>query len=368
MIEIKRLDGTTVLVLAYMSNGALVHRELGGEHYVKLPFTTEEPVTFRLGDYVVLEDFGRFELTKPYVPEYDEKTASYSYTLQLDAYYMKWKNKICRYIPSSSASETSFHLTAAIDIHLGVIVNGINALGAKDSNFLYEGQAYSFVLNNFPADEVGVAKYKQYQNTDFISALDDLATIFDCEWWVEGNIINFGKCKLDGTEVELKQDENVERMTGSESSSDYATRIIAFGADRNLPSSYRKDNSADVTQNGVVQKRLMLPLTGEHACKFGYFQDTEVSKETDAVEIVFVNEDIYPQTQCVVSKVEAYESTAEDKNTGETITKTYYRLTDGSGFAFSNDYILDGETLHLLFQSGKMNGMDFECAYNEEKK
>lgn len=368
MIEIKRLDGTTVLVLAYMSNGALVHRELGGEHYVKLPFTTEEPVTFRLGDYVVLEDFGRFELTKPYVPEYDEKTASYSYTLQLDAYYMKWKNKICRYIPSSSASETSFHLTAAIDIHLGVIVNGINALGAKDSNFLYEGQAYSFVLNNFPADEVGVAKYKQYQNTDFISALDDLATIFDCEWWVEGNIINFGKCKLDGTEVELKQDENVERMTGSESSSDYATRIIAFGADRNLPSSYRKDNSADVTQNGVVQKRLMLPLTGEHACKFGYLQDTEVSKETDAVEIVFVNEDIYPQTQCVVSKVEAYESTAEDKNTGETITKTYYRLTDGSGFAFSNDYILDGETLHLLFQSGKMNGMDFECAYNEEKK
>lgn len=368
MIEIKRLDGTTVLVLAYMSNGALVHRELGGEHYVKLPFTTEEPVTFRLGDYVVLEDFGRFELTKPYVPEYDEKTASYSYTLQLDAYYMKWKNKICRYIPSSSASETSFHLTAAIDIHLGVIVNGINALGAKDSNFLYEGQAYSFVLNNFPADEVGVAKYKQYQNTDFISALDDLATIFDCEWWVEGNIINFGKCKLDGTEVELKQDENVERMTGSESSSDYATRIIAFGADRNLPSSYRKDNSADVTQNGVVQKRLMLPLTGEHACKFGYLQDTEVSKETDAVEIVFVNEDIYPQTQCVVSKVEAYESTAEDKNTGETITKTYYRLTDGSGFAFSNDYILDGKTLHLLFQSGKMNGMDFECAYNEEKK
>lgn len=368
MIEIKRLDGTTVLVLAYMSNGALVHRELGGEHYVKLPFTTEEPVTFRLGDYVVLENFGRFELTKPYVPEYDEKTASYSYTLQLDAYYMKWKNKICRYIPSSSASETSFHLTAAIDIHLGVIVNGINALGAKDSNFLYEGQAYSFVLNNFPADEVGVAKYKQYQNTDFISALDDLATIFDCEWWVEGNIINFGKCKLDGTEVELKQDENVERMTGSESSSDYATRIIAFGADRNLPSSYRKDNSADVTQNGVVQKRLMLPLTGEHACKFGYLQDTEVSKETDAVEIVFVNEDIYPQTQCVVSKVEAYESTAEDKNTGETITKTYYRLTDGSGFAFSNDYILDGKTLHLLFQSGKMNGMDFECAYNEEKK
>ena len=368
MIEIKRLDGTAVLSLAYMPSGALVHRELGGEHYVKVPFTTEEPVTFRLGDYVVLEDFGRFELTKPYVPEYDERTASYSYTLQLDAHYMKWKNKICRYIPSSSASETSFHLTAAIDIHLGVIVKGINALGAKDSNFLYEGQPFTFALKNFPADEVGVAKYKQYQNTDFISALDDLATIFDCEWWVEGNIINFGKCKLDGTEIELKQDKNVEKMTGAESSSDYATRVIAFGADRNLPSSYRKDNSADVTQNGVVQKRLMLPLTGEHACKFGYLQDAEVSDETDAVEIVFVNDDIYPRTQCTVSKVETYESTAEDKDTGETVTKTFYRLTDGSGFAFSNDYILDGETLHILFQSGKMNGMDFECTYNEEKK
>ena len=368
MIEIKRLGGKTVLSLAYMPKGALVHRELGGEHYMKLPFTTVEPIYLHLGDYVELATFGRFELTEPYAPTYNRSTAGYDYTLQLDAHYMKWKNKIVRYMPTASASETSFHLTATIEIHLSVIVNGINALGAKDSNYLYEGETFSFLLKNFPTDKVNVAKYKLYQNTDFISALNDLANIFDCEWWVEGNIVNFGKCKLDGTEIELKQDENVEKMSGSESKNDYATRIIAFGSNRNLPSDYRKNSSADITQNGVVQKRLMLPLTGKHACPNGYLQDENLTDETSAVELVMVNEDIYPKTTCRVSRIETYTKPYSDKETGKEKTKTYYRLYDDSGFNFNTSMILKGQTLHLLFQSGKMNGMDFECAYNDDRK
>ena len=368
MIEIKRLDGTTILTLADMPEGALVHRELGGDHYCKFPFTLEEPVYLRLGDYVQLPDFGRFELVDPYSPKYDKETAGYKYELQLDAYYIKWRNKVVRYMPISSASETSFHLTATIDVHLGVIVKGINAIGDKDANFRYEGLEFKFQLFNFPADKVKSAKYKQYNNTDYISALNDLAQIFDCEWWVDGNIIFFGKCKLDGDEIDFELDVNVEEMGGSESKNDYATRIIAFGSDRNLPPDYRKNSSADITQNGVVQKRLMLPLTGEHACPNGYVQDANVYSETEAIEIVIVDDDVYPRTKCKVSKVETYTHTYDDEDTGEKVTKTYYRLYDSSGLNFSTDYILEGETLHIIFQSGKMNGMDFECHYDDKKK
>lgn len=366
MIEIKRLGGMTILTFDEVPDGALVHRELMADHYAKFVFSLAEPVYLRLGDYVELADFGRFELTEPYSPKYNSETAGYDYTLQLDAYYMKWKNKKVRYIPAANASETSFNLTAAIGVHLDVIVKGINAIGQRDANFKYNGVTnFRYELKNFPADKLNTAKHKQYQNTDFISALNDLAKIFECEWWVEANTIFFGKCKIDGEEIDFEQDENVEEMSGSQSKNEYATRIIAFGSQRNLPPDYRKNESADVTVNGVIQKRLMLPLT---RCPYGYVQDANIASETEAIEAIVVDEDIYPRTKCVVSKVETYTDTHTDEDTGEEVTRTFYRLYDGSGFIFSSDYILEGETLHILFQSGAMNGMNFECQYNDEKK
>lgn len=366
MIQVKRLSGETLITLDAVPEGALVHRELMADHYVKLPFDLDEPVYLRLGDYIELPDFGHFELIFPYAPKFDVNTGAYKYDLQLDAYYMKWKNKKCRYIPTASASETSFHLTATVATHLNVIVNGINAVGDLDSNFRYnQTTSFRFELRNFPADKVDAAKYMQYDNIDFITALNNLAALFECEWWVEANTIYFGKCQLNGEEVEFELDQNVEEMTSSESSNEFATRIIAFGSTRNLPSNYRANQSADVTVNGVVQKRLMLPAS---LCPRGYVQDSTVVNETEAVEAIVIDEDIYPHVDCVVSRIETYEKTVEDEETGETVTRTFYRLYDGSGFNFSTDMILDGETLHILFQSGAMNGMDFECHYDDTGK
>ena len=291
MIEIKRLNGNTILTLPDIPDGSIVHREIMADHYLKLSFSLDEPVYLRIGDYVNLTDFGRFELTELYSPKYNSETGGYDYTLQLDSYYIKWKNKKVRYIPTSTASETSFKLTATIGVHLDVIVKGINALGQKDLNFKYEGTTdFRYELKNFPADMVSTAKFKQYDNTDFISALNDLASIFECEWWVEDNAIFFGKCELNGQEINLELDVNVEEMVGLQSSNDYATRIIAFGSERNLPKDYRKDITADVTVNGVVQKRLMLPLS---TCPNGYVQDSNITNETEAVEAIIVNNDIY---------------------------------------------------------------------------
>lgn len=368
MIQIKRLNNTTVLTIQDVPTGSLVHRELMGDHYVSLPFSLDEPVYFHLGDYAVIPPYGRFELTEPYSPKYNRDTAGYDYTLQLDAYYMKWKNKTVRYMPTANASETSFKLTATIGIHLNVIVNGINALGGKDASFKYDGTtSFRWELMNFPEDKESSAKFKEYNNTDFISALNDLAQIFDCEWWVEENTIYFGKCNIDADAEELEIDVNIESMSGSESSATYATRIIAFGSDRNLPKNYRANQGADITQNGVVQKRLMLPLSGSHACPYGYLQDANIANETEAIEIVVIDDNVFPRTKCVVDSVETYEDTYEDKETGETVTQTFYRVYDKSGLEFSSEYILEGQTLHIKFQSGSLNGMDFECHYDDEE-
>ena len=362
MLELRRLDGTVLQTFDEVPEGTLVHREMMGEHYLKLPFTVKKPFYLRIGDYVQT-DYGKFELTKPYKPKYNTRTSGYDYDLQLDAYYMKWKNKKVRYMPEYGAKEVTFKLTANIDTHLNVVLRTVNALGAKDSNFKYNGQSYTIQYLNFAEDKRAVAKYYLYDKTDIISALDGLAELYDCEWWVEDNIIFFGKCEIGSDTIDFDIDVSVDEMTRSDSDTEYANRIYAFGSTRNLPHNY-EDVGADVTIDGVVEKRLTLPVS---LCPNGYLQDVQVRNETEAVEGVLVNEDIYPKVECVVSEVTTYDSEVENDD-GTTTTQTFYRLKDSSGFQFSEDMILEGESLHILFQSGSMNGMDFECQYNSEGK
>lgn len=395
MLQIKRYNKTrqtdeAVLSLQDIPEGAIVHRELMGDHYIKLPFSYDEPVYLNVGDWCEIVGYGRFELTEPYSPKYNTETGGYDYELQLNAHYKKWKNKICKYMPSSGGKETSFDLTASLGVHLAVIIENITTLGAKDSSFKYRVDENTLV--NFSADidaahvDSTAAKHKRYENTDIISALDDLADIYDCEWWVDDNIIRFGRLEIEGEPTPFNVDvedanaeNNVSSISSTESKKEYANRLYVFGSDRNIPKNYRPVQGADITVNGVVQKRLMLPeeLPEELPEGFevpegvilgsGYIQDGEL-EESEVVEAVMVDDDIYPRTNCHISRIETYTKTYTDEETNRQVTQTFYRLYDDSGFRFSNSIRLEREELRILFVSGSMNGMDFECIYNDKNK
>ena len=50
-------------------------------------------------------------------------------------------------------------------------------------------------------------------------------------------------------------------MSENESGETYATRVFAFGSNRNIPYGYYKGKSLD-TKSAIVQERLMLPKVG----------------------------------------------------------------------------------------------------------
>lgn len=364
---------TSTVFTTQLNAGSIVHRELMGEHYVQLNFETDTPVYFKVGDFCVLDGFGRFELVDPYSPSFNTRTGGYSYELRLDAYYMKWKNKQCKYVPTSAATETSFSLTASISVHIQVVLRCINALGAKQASYKYNGTTdYVYALTNYDADDVDAAKLITYDSLYLIDALTQIAQTFECEWWVTDNCIHFGHCETNAAAVAFTFGDNVASMSSAQSKQDYATRIYAFGSTRNLPTDYRKDDSADITRNGVIEKRLMLPLLndqGQPLCPYGYVQAANVENEEQAIEKVITFDDIYPRVQCVVDEVTTYDKPIIDEDgqdTGE--VQTFYRVTDSSGFNFSTDLILEGQTLHIQFTSGRMNGMDFECQYSDADK
>lgn len=344
MIELKDIQGK-VIYTAEINRGANRKFQLMKEDYITLPFSLENPVDFGLGCYVEI-DGGIFEVTTIQKPTLNNSTGGYDYQLRLDAYYWKWKNKIFKFTPEVGGQEASWSLTASLDVHLGIFLRNLKALG-----YTYRGSEFEFSID-VTVENKAVAL--TYDNTNMIDALSSMAESFECEWWVTDNVIHFGRCEY-GTPVDFEIGNNVVEMTRYESQSSYATRLYVFGSTRNIPSNYRQTDES-VVVNGVVQRRLMLPIG--ITCIDAY----EGMNEEEAIEEVVILDDIYPKTDGKVSSVTTYDDTVENED-GTKSTETFYRFTD-NGITFSSDYILEGEELKVKFTSGSLNGMEFGLAFN----
>lgn len=227
--------------------------KLMGDDYVTLKFSVATPIYFKLGDYVDIQGFGRFELVKPYQPTYNRNTKGYDYELRLDAQHMKWRNKIMRYLPQIGGAECAWSLTATADVHLEQVLENIKALATEtlmngdkviNQQYLYNGTTqWAVVIDN---SIEASAKTISYDSTNIIDALTAIAEAFECEWWLDGNIIHLGKCEDTNEYIDLEIGKNVAEMSRSDSSEDYVTRILAFGSDRNISPRYRKDLIFDV--------------------------------------------------------------------------------------------------------------------------
>lgn len=376
-----------------VTQDALVHYELMQSHYCKLSFKLSKPIYFLLGDFIDTP-YGRFELID-LTKAKDNDTIGYSYEIQFDAYYRKFKNKILKYRPNTGSQEATFSLTSKISTHVEVIMKSLAYYAKLDKSYLYdpkfegEGTDYTYVID--ASVDANAAKLITYSNTSMLDAIANIAQTFECEWWFEGNILHFGTCENTNAIVDFRLNDNIVSMSSSQSQSTYANRVYAFGAARNLPSGYKNDADADITKDGVVEKRLMLPTSAECSdknkqllaengfeLKNGYIQVSGL-REDQYVEGVTTNDDIYPRNLIKTSKVTSYEKDVEDESTpeeGDFIKRTFYRVNslsiineDGEktgDMAFRKSYILSGKNLHIVFQSGSLNGMDFECEFNPD--
>ena len=395
-IDIKYYDNrgnVQVRCTVPVTQDALVHYELMQSHYCKLSFKLSKPTYFLLGDFIETP-YGRFELID-LTKAKDNDTIGYSYEIQFDAYYRKLKNKILKYRPNTGSQEATFSLTSKISTHVEVIMKSLAYYAKLDKSYLYdpkfegEGTDYTYVID--ASVDANAAKLITYSNTSMLDAIANIAQTFECEWWFEGNILHFGTCENTNAIVDFRLNDNIVSMSSSQSQSTYANRVYAFGAARNLPSGYKNDADADITKDGIVEKRLMLPTSAECSdknkqllaengfeLKNGYIQVGGLH-EDQYVEGVTTNDDIYPRNLIKTSKVTSYEKDVEDESTpeeGDYIKRTFYRVNsltivndDGEktgDMAFRKAYILSGKNLHIVFQSGSLNGMDFECEFNPD--
>ncbi len=344
MVNIKDIQGN-ILLSTPINEGSKRKFTLQKEDYITLKFSVDNPVYFKLG-------YGIDDNTLPYPyelidvenwkPSYNEKNGGYDYELRLDAYYWKWKNKIFKYTPENGGKEASWNLTATLDVHLGIYLRNLTSLG-----YTFRGTAFEFSIDSTVENS---AKLVSYDNTNMIDGLTTMAEAWECEWWVTDNIIHFGRCEF-GDPMDFEIGVNVTNMSRSSSQTDYATRIIAFGSTRNIPTNYRPVDE-QIIVNGVVQRRLMLPVGTPYVDAF------EGMSQEEAVEDIVVFDDIYPKFVGTIAEITQTTGNYVDENndpTGETYP--VYTFKDTSLKNFKKEYLL--KELRLGFQSGSLNGLDF---------
>lgn len=360
-IDIKSAGGTTLLSTS-INEGAKGYYSLMQHDYIVLPFKLRTPIDFKIGSYVdlrgVFDDALGGKLAKMYYvtdlqnPSYNTSTGAYEYQLRLNAYYWLWNNFIFKYTPESTAGEASWSLTAPLDVQLGVFLRNLSELG-----FTYNGVPYEYSIDSTVENK---AVAMTYDNTRLLDALFSMGgeNAWDCDVWVTENVIHFGRCEH-GDAVKIEIGVEASDMTRNESKGTFATRIYAFGSTRNIPENYRDTGNPDLTVNGIVQKRLMLPADTPYIDAYPDMQPFEV------VECVMVNEAIYPKRIGTLSDVKTVDRAIEDGEGNQTGTFKAYQYKD-TGLTFDEEYILEGKELRIVFKSGKLNGLDFGVTFNPE--
>ena len=370
-----------------INKGSKAKFTLMQEDYVTLVFSSDAPIPFSLGDNYTNKDLGkRYEIIDLPNPKYNKNTGGYDYELRMDAYYWKWRNKIFKYFNlnpdgTTTSNETSWHITATPDVVLNILIRNLN-----DYHYVYYAGGQSFIYDLSTLENASEAKLVSFDNTNMIDALNAIAEAWQCEWWVTNNIIHFGKCEYGDNYVPLHTLSNgdaianVDEMSQSGNRATYATRIFAYGSDRNLPYNYRQTENNDVV-NAVVQKRLMLPEDKPHIDAYryvsgervyigepGYENGTEMPQE-EAIEGSITIDSVYPRSTVTITEVDTKEitDTIVNENGSETTEKwTRYRIKLSFDSQFKEKYIL-GKTLRISFESGLLNGMDFDVVFNPDK-
>lgn len=131
----------------------------------------------------------------------------------------------------------------------------------------------------------------------------------------------------------------------------------------------------DITTNGIVNRRLLLPEKDEDGNPLkGYIDVCDFESEEEAVEDVVIFEDVYPsRVSKIVEIARSDEYVDEQQEQDGSITETAWRaykykddlFNSNNPFDIDNYGILDAE-LQITFQSGLLNGMTFGVAYDKE--
>ncbi len=330
-LKIYSKDGTPRLTASPDSSSTLTE-EVGGECALSLSFTTYEYAELQAGDHA--EVLGvRYSLLRPYRPV-QKDTQTYQYSLKMYAPIHDAERAMMLNL-TDGQDEPEFALDGGPREHLRKWVDNMNRLA---------GQELWSIGTVLTAPNKTI-EYTDMTCWDAAFGSNGIAATFETEMWADGYVINLCKAER-GERVELGYMQGLQTLEPQETDGvRFFTRLFPLGPTRNIdPEKYGSE-------------RLRLPGGAKYVDlntdRYGLYEATE----EDAFS------ELYPQYTGAVSSVRT-----ETKKNEQGKDYTVYYVKDG-GMPFEpSEYEIGGLVKHVVFQSGDLNGRDFEANWHKDTK
>lgn len=335
-----------------VTRDAIISCSLMGDCYTLLSFRHNQLLPISRG-FAIYHSVRKWEIMDEVFPQRD---ANGGYKYELKFYAQQHHMKRCRvFWTQNNIREATFNLTTTLSTYAKLICDNMNA-------FLSNGEAKNIMhwsVGSIPEELNEKSLNYAFNGVTCWNAVDDIAKLFEVEWWVEDDskknsaTLNFGKCELNEVE-DFEEGKIVKELPTPRrgDSSEYGTRFYVFGGTRNLPEDYNANKQGGET-NHVSEKRLHLPDG------VPYIDAYNGLKGCDVVEQVVFLDYIYPKNTETVTDVFTRKVTADGK------IYTYWNIVcENTAFVPSN--MIENAPLSAVFTSGSLNGREFEL-YIEKK-
>ena len=308
------------------ANNSQQDKTLGGDNLLSLSFVHYSFMQLDVNDYCEFEG-ERYWLQERYLPT-KKSDGEWSYDVKLYGIESLIKRLLVLKNPDGE-NEAVFTLTAPAAEHVRLIVGSINAGMGNSTNWK---MGAVIATENLTID---------YNGTYCNEGLRLVAEAAKTEWWMEGQTVNVCRCEH-GEELTLRYPESITQLErDTADGAKFYTRLFPMGSSRNI----------DRAKYGSV--RLQLPggrkYVDMNVDKYGIFHHYE--------EAAFSA--IYPRRIGTVSEVR---ETTVKGNDGKPFKIYWFK---DSELPFNpNKYEIGGLVKHVSFQSGELNGRDFEVNYH----
>lgn len=328
-MELKVYNRKGVLKLTVSpSENSTRQKRLMGDHVLGLSFTAFECVPLEVYDYVDFEGV-RFWITEEYAPK-QTSTVEWEYDCKFYGIESLMRQALVLKIVDGE-NDPIFSLTAPAREHMALIVANINRqMGTTDWKV---GEVLS--TENLTLD---------YEGTYCDEALSMLADAAKTEFWTDGMTVNLCRCEY-GDEAVLGYDNGLASLERESADNvKFFTRLFPIGSTRNIdPDEYGYSRLQLPSRRSYVEQNTQQGIV-EHY-------------ERDAFS------GIYPRRIGTLSGVRSEQHTDDD---GEPFT--IYYVKDTSLTFDPNSYEIGGLVKQMTFQSGELNGRDFEVNYDTKTR
>lgn len=325
-VNIYKQNGTVRAVVS-PADSAATNEELMADTVLTLSFTHYEYIRLKVNDYV---DFlgKRYWLLKNYRPV-KKSSIEYQYDVKFYGIESKLKKALVLKMVDGDNS-TAFSLNDSPAQHLQLFVDNMNRITGSDVWRI--GQVVD-------SENVNI----EYDCISCFDGLGKLAETAKTEWWVEGYTLNLCRCEH-GDMLELGYGKGLLNVSkDSNDNAPFFTRLYPIGSTRNIdPKVYGSS-------------RLHLPGSAQYV-----EQNTDLGIVEYSEETAF--SDIYPRRVGQVGVVRHEPRTIEGEE------REIYFFTDPALPFNPDDYQIAGKVLMVKFQSGELNGQDFEVNWHADTK